>query len=187
MKIKRLVACLLLLCVFATILVGSTSALELAEGNHVKWCDRIKDLPAYASTFYDWLETQGALGINGALADPTKADMVFGYYVWEIPHTITKSVTFSYPENAGEEVRNAAANAALDAFLKGSEAKLVQSYIVETYHAFMQDHPEIFWLTGEEQILSAATTGSYVPGKTESTISANAHFYFLLKALRETK
>ena len=32
MKTKRLVACLLFLCVFTSLLVGSASALELAEG-----------------------------------------------------------------------------------------------------------------------------------------------------------
>jgi hypothetical protein len=117
------------------------SAAALAPGYHVRWIDRIANLPNYAKDFYVWLEANAH--INGALCDPTKAERFGSEYGYTVA-VLTGSV----------RVDISASSAAVQAAVLedvGEQAQTVSDYTFEVYGAFDRDHPEVFWLTGQSQ------------------------------------
>ncbi len=121
--------------------------------------------------FYKTLENEAKKGINGALADPTRGERVpdsTGKNVYALKAlTIEGSTTF-------DARASDAATAARDALGKalGTVREDVLSEINETYSFFINDHPELFWLTGNS---SAYVTTNYTystDGRVEFTVSA---------------
>ena len=146
----------------------STSAMPLASGSHVRWIDRIAQLPDYAKEFYSWLEANAHL--DGALADPAKAQKNGTDYVYVLD-VITGSV------NAGKDVSSGTIqNAILDHV--GNMPQTVSDYAFEIYGAFDRDHPEVFWLTGQSQC-GMSLTYSYNPQSGIANYELTVMFYLL--------
>lgn len=118
-----------------------TSAISLASGNHVRWIDRIANLPDHAVKFYAWLESNAH--IDGALCDPTKAQKNGSDYVYVLD-VLSGSI------NAGANASSSAIQSAILADV-GDQAQVITDYAFEVYGAFDRDHPEVFWLSGESQ------------------------------------
>lgn len=192
-RIKKMLSALLVICLVLTLIpagavaVSSQGTMEqggymeaeqdvyaseitvgngptLAEGNHVRWIDRLADLPTYATDFYQWLEKNAAT--DGALVDPTKGSLRDGKYVYYLA-TVPGTVEFTYgtdedPEAKALEAIRAHAN---------QQFSVVMDYAVEVYSAFDRDHAEVFWLSGRssytwtltyhEDHENGAGTGSY--------------------------
>ena len=140
---KRSVCAFVVLAILLTCIPIGVSAVgpTLASGTHVKWIDRIADLPDYARSFYSWLEANS--GTTGALADPTKATYLDGCYVHQV-HELkgTLSVSASVSES---QVQSLIMDAVSD------EAQVATDYVFEVYGAFDRDHPEVFWLETESR------------------------------------
>lgn len=117
------------------------SAISLAPGTHIRWIDRIGNLPDYATDFYQWLEANAH--INGALCDPSKAQKNGSDYVYVLD-VLTGSV------NVGADASSTAIQSSILADV-GNKAQTVSDYAFEIYGAFDRDHPEVFWLSGQSQ------------------------------------
>ena len=59
------------LLVTALPVASDAASIPLTPGTHIRWIDRIGNLPDYAVDFYAWLESNASA--SGALADPTLA------------------------------------------------------------------------------------------------------------------
>lgn len=142
MKHRRLLRCAIVVCLVVAVLSGAASALTLKTTNEEKWIDRIADLPDYAKDFYTWLEEQAALGKDGALADPSKATLFEGEYVYLIQKQETASL------NAADYETQTELQAAIAQVFNQKLNVYVQN-VSATYQCFLRDHPEVFWLNGE--------------------------------------
>lgn len=120
---------------------GLTSGPVLAEGNHLRWIDRIGNLPAFAVEFYGWLEDNAT--VDGALVDPSLGVSFNNGRAYKVA-SVTGSVEFTYA--AGESLSSLALAAAQKDL--GNISGYISSYIFATYGAFDRDHPEVFWLSG---------------------------------------
>jgi hypothetical protein len=145
MRLKKVLSLLVVMILLVSILpcqVAVADGPSPASGNHVKWIDRIADLPSYAKAFYNWLEKNAAPG--GALVDPTKATERKGTYVYPV-HTIEGTASFNYSSESyvGDQALKAALAHAGDA------PQMVMNYIFDVFGAFDRDHPEVFWLNTE--------------------------------------
>lgn len=143
----------------------------LAEGDHERWIDRIAALPAYAGSFYRWLEANS--GPEGALADPSKGTLRKGYYVHEVA-VVTGSVDYTY--GTGDDPASKAKDAAM---AHGNEAfGVVMAYAVDTYSAFHRDHPEVFWLRGNSSYTwSMSYNYDYSGGTGTANYTMKVYFY----------
>jgi hypothetical protein len=117
MRLKKVLSLLVVMILLVSILpcqVAVADGPSPASGNHVKWIDRIADLPSYAKAFYNWLEKNAAPG--GALVDPTKATERKGTYVYPV-HTIEGTASFNYSSESyvGDQALKAALAHAGDA------------------------------------------------------------------------
>ncbi len=120
---------------------GLTSGPVLAEGNHLRWIDRIGNLPDFAVEFYGWLEDNATVG--GALVDPSLGVSYNNGRAYKVA-TVTGSVEFTYA--AGDSLSSLAFTAAQKDL--GNISSYISSYIFAAYGAFDRDHPEVFWLSG---------------------------------------
>lgn len=143
MRFRRWTCLITVLAIIVSILPGQAVAAgpALASGNHVRWIDRIADLPDYASDFYEWLEANTSA--DGVLADPSKGTRMGGGYVHML-HELEGTVTVS--ASAGGDQIQAEVMAAVE-----DAAQAVMDYAFEVYGAFDRDHPEVFWLSSESQ------------------------------------
>ena len=142
MKLRRLLRYAIVICLVVAMLSGTTAALTLKTTNEEKWIDRIENLPDYAKDFYTWLEDQAALGINGALADPSKATLVEGAYVYLLQKPETASLNASDYHTPEE----------LEMAIQQMFSQKLNAYVqnmTAAYQCFLRDHPEVFWLNGE--------------------------------------
>ena len=122
----------------------------LAQGNHVRWIDRVANVPRYALDFYDWMEDNVVEG--GALVDPTVGSEVSGTDYYHTVTTLTGTAQFAYVSQEhlsgqANELMNAAQNKAYD-------------YVRLAYFIFKRDHPEAFWL-GDVTVCGAGRSYSY--------------------------
>ena len=151
----------------------------LSEGNHVRWIDRMADLPKFATDFYAWLEANATA--DGALADPTKGTVFEGptpeQNVYAYPlHTLEGSADFIY---TGTAHKTAAENAILNDI--GDAHSQIVSYAGQVYGAFDRDHPEVFWLSGNCVYgYSIPYDYDYQSGK--GTVKYEVQLFFYLKA-----
>lgn len=126
------------------------SDIQLADGYHEKWIDRVAQLPEYALEMYTWLEENA--NTQGALVDPTKGELIDGQYC-HVVTVITGSTEMVCTQTDYQIKAHEAANAAMHEYF--DEAS---NYLSVVYHAFDRDHPEIFWLNGTS---SYGCTGTY--------------------------
>ena len=143
----------------------------LAEGNHVRWIDRIASPPQYALDFYTWLENN----TDAALKDPTLGEKIEDTYVYHL-HTLYKSTAFTY---SGSNHKAAAE----DALLKdlGEDHLTVVNYAGAVFGAFDRDHPEVFWLSGSA-IYGYGVAYDYTYGSGKGTVDYEVEIYFYLQA-----
>lgn len=156
---------------FAGNVVGSGPV--LAEGNHVRWFDRLADLPYWCTSFYRWLENNDS--DNGGLIDPTTQSEYNGRYIHHLTD-ITSSVDFviSSGQTASE-----AANAAVYGDISENFA-VAMDYAVTVYSAYDRDHPEVFWLTGNSRY-SWSANYDYTSSGSTGTATYTMTLKFLLK------
>ena len=122
---------------------------ELAPGNHVRWIDRLANLPGYAWDLYNWfVENSDNDGVDDDLIDVSGAAFVDedGWLLQPIT-TISGSAVLDVPANADDyTLSNAAANALEHTIQAEKEKVYALSYAVVT--AFVRDNPGVFWWSG---------------------------------------
>lgn len=179
----RLGGFMLTLCIMigALGIYVNAAGVDLKEGNHEKWIDRI-DLTGSdsAADFYDWLvENSDGDGKNDALIDPAHASNLDGSYVYIIKE-LKGTAEFSY--QTGGNVSSAAKKAAEAAVLQATEpADDDQPILNAAFDAFERDHPEVFWLSGS-RVFNTRTTYSYSYGGGSGSVDYQCCFYFALKS-----
>lgn len=170
MHFRRMICLFVILSFLMSLFPAATNAVgvSLAPGTHIRWIDRIADLPEYGSRFYEWLESNA--GTDGALADPSKALCVEGEYVYRLDVLSGKvSVTASA---SSDEVQSAVLAATND------RAQQIMDYAFDVYGAFDRDHPEIFWLSGKSY---CGMSASYSHNKGTGVVSYEVTVYFYLR------
>ena len=168
MRFRRWACLVTVLAIIVSILPGQAVAAgpALAPGNHVRWIDRIANLPDYASAFYEWLEANTSA--DGALADPTKGTKMGSGYVHML-HELKGTVSVS--TSAGGDQIQAEVMAAVQ-----DDAQTVMDYAFEVYGAFDRDHPEVFWLSSESQC-GMSLKYSVNPQTSEASYELSVFFY----------
>ena len=149
---------------------GANGKVQLADGNHPLYIDRLANLPEYALDMYDWLGNNATA--TGALADVTKAteiaDNTYAYVA------LTQQHTFAYDTRKGETadgVSYAHASQIYDEALQ---------YILAVYGAFDHDRPDVFWLSGDcstSYSYRASATSPNGQGIGSVTIEISVYFY----------
>ena len=153
---KRWIALFLMAVLCVLFPVPAFASISLAEGEHVLWIDRLAvdpEMPQAVLGLYDWLVAEGEKGVDGALADPTKAEFFpdYGFYGYEL--SILKNMEpVRFTPASGEEENQKAARTAIQLYKEesGLQARIeaVVEYALAVTHAFNRDHPEVFWLRG---------------------------------------
>ena len=114
----------------------------LAEGNHVRYLDRLRELPRYALDFYQWLRDNATA--EGALADPsleTECDGEYYHCVTHLSGSKSFPITdFSQMYDTAAAVADVGLNELFGSFSANAGA---------VYNAFDRDCPEVFWLSGQ--------------------------------------
>lgn len=173
MNKKRMLTAVLTLCIMLLLPMQSSAATVQGE-----WIDRIVDLPQYASDFYGWLEDNATA--EGALVDVTKGQLLSGdnSYVYVVD-SFAFSQDFTFPEGADAA---AIQQAAVDAAMPIASAKFAEekAYIFTAFHAFDQDHPEVFWLNGTSKLSSGMSMSISYAG-TNGTVNGVVDIMFILK------
>ena len=151
---------------------GLTSGPVLAEGNHIRWIDRIGNLPTFATEFYNWLEENAAVG--GALVDPSLGVDFNGYKAHKVA-TVTGSVNFTY--SSGADLSTLAYQAARSDL--GNVPNYISSFAFANYGAFDRDNPEVFWLDGTSKCGSGISYSYKKLNNTtaRSTYTMEVYFY----------
>ncbi len=137
-----------------------TSSVPLADGNHVKWIDRIA-ISDDGKAFYALLE-------EGADGDGTKDILIDSDYY---SATNDNYITFNYSDGSKESC-NVITYTTLTNTANSFDTQKVYDEMRAVYDAFDRDHPEVFWLSG-------ATTAASSVSYDGSTYTAT--FYFILK------
>lgn len=145
----------------------------LAEGNFVRWIDRLGNLPQWCEDFYVWLERHDAP--DGVLSDPTILTPYNGRYIHQLT-TVTNTVDFTY--GIGQSAGDAAA-AAVSADIAVNFAAAMD-YAVAVYSAYDRDHPEVFWLNGNSRY-SWGADYNYQTSGSAGTATYTMKVNFLLK------
>ena len=171
MRFRRMICLLVALMLLVSWVPVATSAasVTLAPGSHIRWIDRIGDLPDYARRFYSWLESNA--DVDGALADPTKGLCVAGEYVYRLE---VLSGCVSVGASASDTEIQTAVLAATD-----DPSQQIMDYAFEVYGAFDRDHPEIFWLSGKSL---CGMNLSYSHNKSTGVVSYEMTVCFCLKS-----
>lgn len=146
---------------------------QLAEGNYVRWIDRLAELPQWSIDFYQWLERHDDAG--GLLSDPTTLTPYNGRYLHQLT-TVTNDVDFTY--SSGEN----AADKAVEAIYGDIDINFpaVMDYAVAVYSAYDRDHPEVFWLSGNSRYTwSASYDYDYSGGKGTATYTMKVNFVLM--------
>ena len=146
---------------------------QLAEGNYVRWIDRLADMPQWSIDFYQWLERHDDEG--GLLSDPTVLTAYNGRYLHQLT-TVTNDVPFTYAD--GES----AADKALEAIYADIDINFpaVMDYAVAVYSAYDRDHPETFWLSGNSRYTwNASYDYDYSGGTGTATYTMKINFILM--------
>lgn len=126
----------------------------LASGNHVRWIDRLTNLPAYAMDFYNWFgENCDNDGVDDTMIDVSTAAFIDedGWCLQPLT-TVSGSVPFAAAADADDATLWAAADAALaDAFTV--EKEKVCGVIYAVTDACDRDYPHVFWRSYEEFVV----------------------------------
>lgn len=147
----------------------------LAEGNHIRWIDRIGNLPDFAWDFYGWLEDNSTTG--GALIDPSLGQDHGGRKVYLL-QTVTGSVPFTY--SSGDSLSDLAYQAALQDL--GNLPSYIAAHAFATYGAFDRDHPEVFWLSGSSKCGSGISYNYQKISSSKAVSNYTLNIYFYLTA-----
>lgn len=125
---------------------------DLADGNHEKWIDRI-DVPDYAKDFYAALENGAQDG--GVLIDPASSS--------------TNAIYKSFQYNGG----GSAVGYYIEIDCGTDGVNYAANCVKAAYQAFDRDHPEVFWLSGEQNLVtSESSSGNKVYFALEATRTA---------------
>ena len=142
----------------------------LAEGNYVRWIDRLADLPQWCTSFYQWLDRQD--GAGGQLSDPTVLTAYNGRYLHQLT-TVTNDVSFTYTSGESAESK------AVEAIYADIDVNFpaVMAYAVAVYSAYDRDHPETFWLSGNSRYTwNASYDYDYSGGSGTATYTMRVNF-----------
>lgn len=144
--------------------LDSSGKVSLTAGNHERWIDRI-DVPEYAKTLYNTL-VEGADndGVEDILIDDS-------YYSREKVEDINKVLYNAIPITT---MTGNDSDVLISQFLEAGK------YVRAVYDAFDRDHPEVFWLTGANQIATRLTGKKDPSGNWEYT----SEIYFILKGYK---
>ena len=151
---------------------------QLDNGTHTKWMHRLK-LDSYLDFRYDLQYT-----VADKLLNPTEETLLENGDHALVLQQYTGNPTFTYDANAEDPdaaAREAAAAAIEAAIAEAGNHDLstVTSHATAIYSAFLQDRPEVFWLSGDLLVDEVLTYDfSYEAG--EGTASYNQTFYFYL-------
>ena len=146
---------------------------QLAEGNYIRWIDRLAELPDWCTSFYQWLEKQD--GAGGVLSDPTLVTAYNGRHMYHLT-TVTNDVDFTYA--SGESVSDKAVEAIYADIDINFPA--VMDYAVAVYSAYDRDHPETFWLSGNSRYTwSASYDYDYEDGTGTATYTMKVNFILM--------
>lgn len=170
MKHKRLFALLFaLLMLWGTALsaaaAGIDGSVELAEGKHTKWIDRLDLSHVDAAPLLDFYEAlEEAVdndGVNDFLIDDHAGD--YRHQIATVPGSVTAS--------SGDEASTK---------LKAAGDEILARYkpfVMAVYDAFDRDHPEVFWLSGERSV------GYEIPSSQRdgTTYSFELHLYLVVQ------
>ena len=156
----------------------------LKNSNEVNWIDRL-DLTGedYAMPFYDWLvENSDGDGVEDALIDPSMGEGNDSMYYHTVAD-LTEEISFTFKPNASDsEIRQAANYAATQEI--NARLNTVSAFIYEVLHAFDRDHPEVFWLSRQTQLMTSGAPTQYSYEDCEDgcgTVTYNVKVYLLLK------
>lgn len=171
MRFRRMICLLVALMLLVSLIPVATNAagIALAPGSHIRWIDRIGDLPEYARRFYVWLESN--TDADGVLADPAKGLCVAGEYVYRL-EVLSGCVSVGSSASA-TEIQTAVLAATDDL------SQQIMDYAFEVYGAFDRDHPEVFWLSGKSH---CGMNLSYSHNKSTGVVSYEMTVYFYLKS-----
>lgn len=162
---------------FSFFTLDGNGNVALKDGNYQKWIDRV-DLTdgEYATSLYAWLEANSDVTTGtGALIDPTtQTQLSSGEYVYLVT-TIKGEGTFAYTGNSAVDDQTAFDAVADQVYANEAVAF---SYITAAYSAFDRDHPEVFWLSGESQMLDMISYGYNSTGR----VTFTQRLYFLLQS-----
>ena len=136
----------------------ASGQVDLADGNHVAWIDRV-DLPDYALDFYKALE-EGADGdaVDDFLIEEFSTENPSSaYQTAEVGDVVTVSANYSNGSANYQAVLAAKITSDSEA---GRQQQLVyaQACITAAYNAFNRDHPEVFWLGSSSQMSTKTGT-----------------------------
>jgi hypothetical protein len=151
---------------------------QLDNGTHTKWMHRLK-FDSYLDFRYDLQYT-----VADKLLKPTEETLLENGDHALVLQQYTGNPTFTYDANAEDPdaaAREAAAAAIEAAIAEAGNHDLstVTSHATAIYSAFLQDRPEVFWLSGDLLVDEVLTYDvSYEAG--EGTASYNQTFYFYL-------
>ena len=147
----------------------------LAEGNHVRWIDRIGNLPTFAADFYNWMEDN--IHAEGALVDPSVAETVGGKQVYLV-ETVTGTANFTY--SASANLSEQAYQAAMQDL--GDTVSYITSFAFAVYGTFDRDHAEVFWLSGSSKCGSSVGYSYKKLTTTKASVTYTVNVYFYLTA-----
>lgn len=151
---------------------------QLTNGTRTEWLHRL-DLYGYWSFEQDLRNER-----LSELLNPAKDTLLENGDHALVVRQYTGNPTFTYDANAEDPAAAAqeAAAAAVEAAIAGAgnhDLATVTSYATAIYSAFLQDYPEVFWLSGDLLVDEVLTCDvSYDAG--EGTASYNQTFYFYL-------
>lgn len=145
MKHKRLFALLFaLLMLWGTALsaaaAGIDGSVELAEGKHAKWIDRLDLSHVDAAPLLDFYEA-----LEEAVDNDGVNDFLIDDHAGEYLHRIT-TVTGSFTANNTDEAQTKLQEAGDEILAR------YKPFVMAVFDAFDRDHPEVFWLSGERSV-----------------------------------
>lgn len=157
---------------------------QLTDGTHAEWLNRISIYDYYESYDYRDFEWYLRRKRTSELLNPAEDTLLENGDHALVIQQYTGNPTFTYdanaedPEAAAQEAAAAAVEAAM-AEAGNHDLATVTSYATAIYSAFLQDYPELFWLSGDLLVDEVLTCDvSYDAG--EGTASYNQTFYFYL-------
>ena len=157
---------------------------QLTDKTSTEWLDRISLYNYYES--YDYVDFERYLRDESTsdLLNPAEDTLLENGDHAFVIRQYTGNPTFTYDANAEDPAAAAqkAAAAAVEAAIAEAgnhDLATVTSYATAIYSAFLQDYPEVFWLSGDLLVDEVLTCDvSYEAG--EGTASYEQTFYFYL-------
>lgn len=167
---KQLLSVLLAFCLALTLLPGTalaaeaTGSVELADGNHDLWIDRLR-LPGYARNFYDLLaEATDNDGYNDYLIEDRYADFSSSDVITDFSDLSNLNIGdyVNVDVTNSEGVRQTWAGVLVtkaNTPVSDDEHRYIVQHIFAAWGAFDCDYSDVFWLSGYNWIYNRTSHG----------------------------